>query len=62
MSKQVLLDAKVVHDTDYAVLIELPDGEEKWVPRSVLQDGGSLEFGDTDLICAEWFAKKEGLM
>lgn len=32
-----------------------------WIPRSVCDDGGTLEVGDTDISVHEWFADKEGL-
>lgn len=48
--------------TDAAVLAVI-DGDELWIPRSVIEDGNSVEEGDDDsLEVAKWFAEKEGLI
>lgn len=61
MSRQVSLEGEVARTTERAVLYRDEWGNETWIPRSVLLDGDSLDDGDTDLVCAEWFAEKEGL-
>lgn len=32
-----------------------------WVPRSLCEDGETLEEGDTDIVVAQWKADQEGL-
>ncbi|AUQ95986.1 hypothetical protein PhaeoP66_03244 [Phaeobacter inhibens] len=63
MSRQVTLAGQITRTTDSAVFWE--DEEEQqtaWIPRSVLLDGETLDVGDADIVCAEWFAEKEGLL
>lgn len=45
-----------------AVLVRFNDLTEKWIPRSVCEDGDNLSVGDADVVVAEWFADKEGLV
>lgn len=47
--------------TDRAVLVEV-DGEEVWVPRSVIEGGDGLEESEEtqEIDVAEWFAEKKG--
>lgn len=40
----------------------LVEGEERWIPRSVCLDAEAVEEGDTDLIVADWWLEKEGLL
>lgn len=42
--------------------IATEDGVEHWVPRSVCLDGDALAVGDDDLIVADWWLEKEGLL
>lgn len=58
---QTTIHAEVIRTTDKAVLI-LHDGEEHWIPRSVCLEGDALETGDEDLIVADWWLEKEGLL
>ena len=58
---QTTLHNEIRKATDKAVLIVV-DGEDHWVPRSVCLDGDSLAEGDEDLIVADWWLKKEGLL
>lgn len=53
---------EVVAETDLALCFSI-DGEEVWVPKSVIEDGDSISKGDEDLKVevASWFAEKEGL-
>lgn len=52
---------EIIHETDLAYLLSF-DGEEKWVPKSVIKDGdlSLLENGD-EIFIEKWFCKKEGL-
>ena len=51
---------EIIAATDKAVLCDI-DGEEIWIPRSVIDGGDSLDIGDNgEIEVAEWFAKKEG--
>lgn len=44
-------------------LLFLIDGEEVWVPISLIEDEATIGMGDTEVVVAIplWFAKKEGL-
>jgi len=57
-------DCMVVASTERALLVEMPDGEEVWFPRS------QIVYGETDiehkndvgtLEVTEWIAKAKGL-
>lgn len=48
----------VLHETTNAVLIEI-DGEEKWIPRSVIDD---IDYDRRSAEVETWFAEKEGLV
>jgi hypothetical protein len=60
----MIVTAIYLHATEKAVLLDI-DGEEIWVPLSVLNgpdDVDCYERGDEgDFDIAGWFAKKEGL-
>lgn len=58
---QTTIQAEITKTTERAVLIVYED-EEYWVPRSVCLDGDSLQVGDDDLIVADWWLEKEGLL
>jgi len=59
---------EVVVAKEKALLIRLDElGEEKWIPRSVLEDDSEIteeaEEGDEgEVIVKTWFAEKEGLV
>jgi hypothetical protein len=52
---------KVVKETDKALLVRLDDGEEKWVPKSVIHDDSEI-FSDATqegkLILQAWFVER----
>lgn len=54
---------EVVAETDKAIRVHLEDGDEVWVPRSVMDDPDRLSKGDTDvtLTVKAWWAEKEGM-
>lgn len=54
-------DVRVIRVTDRAVLLTQGDDREVWVPRSVCEDGDSLDVGDTDICVSRWFAEREEL-
>lgn len=58
---QTTVEAEVTRTTDAAVLVTI-DGDEHWVPRSVCLSGEDIQEGDTDLIVANWWLQKEGLL
>ena len=60
--RQTTINAEIRKATDKAVLIATEDGTEHWVPRSVCLDGDALAVGDDDLIVADWWLEKEGLL
>lgn len=59
----VTVSGVVMKLTDKAVLFAVNDGEQLWIPLSVVEDGGEdLEEGqDADIAVRSWFAKQEGL-
>jgi len=60
MTDYIELDATHIHETDRAVLLDFGDGGI-WVPKSVMNewpDEGQTE----EIVIAEWFALKEGLI
>lgn len=58
---QTTIECEVERVTEKAILI-VYEGEEYWVPRSVCLDGNEAAEGDTDLIVADWWLEKEGLL
>lgn len=60
----VTLDGyQVVHFTERAILARhMKSATESWIPRSVCEAGDRLSIGETDIVVAEWFAEKEGLI
>lgn len=54
---------RVVKATDRALLCEFDDGEERWIPQSVVHDDSEawLAGDEGDLVVNRWFAEKEGL-
>jgi hypothetical protein len=52
----------IVRETECAFLCRI-DGQEHWIPRSVVDDADRYEEGDADVTIsmAAWFAEKEGL-
>lgn len=53
--------AECIHETDRALLFEL-DGEEVWIPKSVVVDADEWSPGVTwNLEVHFWFAAREGL-
>ena len=53
------------HYTDRAVLLEI-DGEDRWIPRSVIEDGfdpsdENAKGDEVELQIKSWFAEREGL-
>ena len=52
-----------IRETGLAVLVLSDTGEEKWIPKSVIDDNSEVYGHGTDgvLIVAEWWAEKEGL-
>lgn len=61
MAKQATLSGLITRTTESAVLMELDDGSEYWVPRSVCISGDTITEGDTDILVACWFLDKEGV-
>ena len=58
-------DVTVLQETPKALRIVI-EGEEKWVPKSVIHDDSDVFDGDENgtgtLIVKSWWAKKEGLL
>ena len=57
-------DCTAVHATAKALLVDVPDLGELWVPQSVIDDESEVfEAGhEGELILKEWWANKEGLV
>lgn len=49
--------------TDAAMLVELEDGDEIWIPLSQVADAEIYEAGDENLEISvtEWWANKQGI-
>ena len=58
-----LLRTKCLRETEKAILVELNDGQELWVPKSQVDDDSEVyQKGDTgSLVITAWFASREGL-
>lgn len=59
--RQTTIHAEITKATAKAVLVVI-EGGEHWIPRSVCLDGDALDVGDDDLIVADWWLEKEGLL
>lgn len=70
-TQYIPVSACVIRTTDKAVLLRFESEEERWVPRSVIEDGSDVVVGDfdaemehydsVDIHIAKWFAEKEGM-
>jgi len=63
MTKYVHLEGcRVIRDTEKAILIEY-NGEQHWLPRSVVSNGDNYEQGDKDLTISipEKWANEKGI-
>lgn len=68
MTEYVPLNGEVDAVTDKAIhFVYNPDDDdpygqqEKWIPRSVCEDGENVAVGDEELRIARWFVEKEGM-
>lgn len=59
---QTTLAGEVVRTTSSAILFKRDDGTEFWVPRRCCLQGEDIDAGDTDLVVADWWLEKEGLL
>jgi len=52
-----------IRETDRALLVRLEDGDEHWIPKSVIHDDSEVYElgGEGTLVVQGWFARKEGL-
>ena len=58
---EILCDLQNIHETGLAVLFRDEEGEEFWIPKSVLR--GYPDEGKTgDAMVQIWFAEQEGLI
>ena len=58
-------DLTFVRSTDAAILVEDPDGDEVWLPKSQIEwpEEALAERGDTITVTMpEWLAEKKGLI
>lgn len=55
------IEGTIIAETDKAVLLEQKNGDETWIPRSVIDGGDATEEQDRDPNVADWFIDKEGL-
>lgn len=59
-----IVPGTVIRTTDRAVLYEVRTAirpYEKWIPRSVIEDGEYADVFHENLSIKEWFVDKEGL-
>lgn len=65
MSRNELVDVdvEVLRETDAALLVLGPEGDEVWVPRSQIDDSSEVsEPGDSGvLVIPRWLAEAKGL-
>lgn len=58
--------AKVLRETDKAILVELledGEGEEVWIPKSVIHDDSEVyseKNGEGELLVVSWWARANG--
>lgn len=55
-------ETTVIRETEKAILVTV-DGEQTWVPKSVIHDDSevwSRKNGEGQLVVKAWFAHKEG--
>ena len=58
-------DCEGRRQTAKALLVHIPDlGRDVWVPQSVIDDDSEVyeEGGSGELVIADWWARKEGLV
>lgn len=61
MDEYEIVEGEVIHTTDLAILISMEESDERWIPRSVVEDGDFIQIGDTELFVKAWFCEREGL-
>ncbi len=59
--KYEYIEGEVIRTTDDAVLLAIPSLDDIWVPRSLIQDGDEIKFGDVGMRIVEWFCDKNSL-
>lgn len=60
MSTVMIPEVKVLRETEKALLVLTDEGDELWVPKSVVDEDSEVFQKDDEgtLIVQEWFAKK----
>ena len=60
---ETIEDVVCLRETAKAILVEI-DGDEVWIPKSVIHDDSEVSAGgdEGDLVVAQWFAEREGLI
>jgi len=61
MQDYELVNGRIAVLTDQAALLKRENGEEVWIPRSLIEDQEYLEVEETEIFVAKWFCDKEGL-
>lgn len=59
----ILGQARVIQETDKAILVRLEDEQEVWIPKSVIHDNSEVyseKSGEGMLVVAEWWAERNG--
>lgn len=59
----IIGDAKVIRETDKAILVILEDDREVWIPKSVIHDNSEVwseQNGSGMLVVAAWWAERNG--
>ena len=57
-------EAEAIRETDKALLVRLESGDERWIPKSLIDDDSevySMKSREGTLILPLWWAEKEGI-
>lgn len=57
-------EAKVIRETEKALLVMFDEGDQMWIPKSVIHDNSEVyseKNGEGTLVVETWWASKNGL-
>ena len=55
------LHCEVIRTTEKAVLVQLENGDEHWLPRSECDNGDAIDVGDDAIDVADWLLHNRGI-
>lgn len=55
------MEAEILRETDRAILVQLEDGREEWLPRSTVDESAPMDNGMWQITIAGWKARELGL-